>query len=354
MFKTLLYSIFPSFKSPEVQPNFEYFEHTKNDGSIVEQSNANYTVNKTIVNNANEVSSALFLSFLFGESTDKVVEDQLSCFVSNKIEFLLKKQSSKLIDALPVMPATIALLINELKSEEFNTDILISSINSEPSIATEVIKLANSAKYKRGEKEVTDLKAAFMSMGKQGLLEGVIYHYINDFKPVASVYYRQFGEKIWQHCHQTAEYTQALTIRLGHPELSATAYFLGLIVNLGHMIIFQLMTDAFSCIDPNSSPNSEGFKRLINLYSIKLTYTIAKTWQLPEVILQAIAIQAQTENCHQLTKYKERQPLAIACYEANKLSELVSLKNVNLIDSDALDEALSKNPLVEEMTSLIE
>ncbi len=39
-------------------------------------------------------------------------------------------------------------------------------------------------------------------------------------------------------------------------------------------------------------PNSLALKRLINSYSIRLTYTIAKFWELPESVLAAIGYQS--------------------------------------------------------------
>ncbi|WP_186170965.1 HDOD domain-containing protein [Vibrio chagasii] len=264
-----------------------------------------------------------FLDYLFGESRLRTESDPFSDFVACQIERLIRSPKA-LLNELPVMPASVTTLMGELQGDEFDVEALLRVIEREPSMAADVIKLANSAYYKRSEKQVTDLKTAFLNMGSQGLVEGVVNSYMKNFTPGNNIYWRHFGEKIWNHSIQTASFSKELMKESPSQEDQASAYFIGLIRNLGKMIIFQMMVEAFKHVDPSVPPNSFALKRLINSYSIRLTYTIAKFWEMPESVLTVIGYQESSR--YQCT------PLGQAVFEANYLSELKYLLEEQVID----------------------
>ena len=264
-----------------------------------------------------------FLDYLFGESRLRTESDPFSDFVACQIERLIRSPKA-LLNELPVMPASVTTLMGELQGDEFDVEALLRVIEREPSMAADVIKLANSAYYKRSEKQVTDLKTAFLNMGSQGLVEGVVNSYMKNFTPGNNIYWRHFGEKIWNHSIQTASFSKELMKESPSQEDQASAYFIGLIRNLGKMIIFQMMVEAFKHVDPSVPPNSFALKRLINSYSIRLTYTIAKFWEMPESVLTVIGYQESSR--YQCT------PLGQTVFEANYLSELKYLLEEQVID----------------------
>lgn len=331
--------------SANEKPNFEYFEQTKNQDEK-EQEKALTKLNQTLAKSDSlekvEDIHTQFSNYLFGESSNADEENALSRYVAKEIELLLTQKASLILKSLPVMPNTVVMLIKELESAEFDTNILIDAVKREPSMAADVIKLANSAKFRRGDKDITDLKSAFMVMGSKGLLEGVIYSYLSNFTPTANVYFKQFGDKIWHHSQQCADLTQSLIVANGKFDLAATAYFVGLIRNIGQMIIFQLMVDAFSYVDPASSPSSKAFKQLIQTYSLKLTYTIAKAWQLPDFIIRSLKFQVSAEQSQQLAMHRDKDPLALISFEANMVSELICLQENKMVDEDYVNKELSK------------
>ncbi|UTT86423.1 HDOD domain-containing protein [Vibrio pelagius] len=319
MFKSVLQALFPSPKGQPLKTSQDTVNHVRNQ-SQQQLAPSQHTLRADKPLSPHEAD---FLNYLFGESRLNTESDPFSDFVAARIEKLILSPKA-LLNELPVMPASITTLMSEMKRDDFNVTTLLSVIDKEPSMAADMIKLANSARYRRSEKEVTDLKSAFMNMGSQGLIEGVINTYLKEFSPTLNIYWRQFGEKIWDHSLQTACYSRELLTNSTSKEDESTAYFVGLIRNLGKMIIFQVMVEAFHHVDPSVPPNSTAFKRLINCYSIKLTYTLAKFWELPEPVLLAIAYQESQKFA--------ATPLAIAVREANYLSELQSLLRSKIID----------------------
>lgn len=98
----------------------------------------------------------------------------------------------------------------QLQNDELNVDALLEVIESEAGIAADVITLANSPRYKRSEKSITDFKAAFMNISAKGMIEGVIESYIKEFTPSFNIYWRHLGQNIWSHRVQTAEFAKVL------------------------------------------------------------------------------------------------------------------------------------------------
>ena len=332
MFKRVLQALFSPFVDSKNKPSAEPVQKEQQQTVATDSVQSSIFVppssaqpSSLIVDKAISLHDGEFLDYLFGESRLRTEPDPFSDFVACQIERLIRSPKA-LLNELPVMPASVTTLMAELQSDEFDVEALLKVIEREPSMAADVIKLANSAFYKRGEKQVTDLKAAFLNMGSQGLVEGVVNSYIKNFTPGNNIYWRHFGEKIWNHSVQTASFSKELMKGSSSQEEQAAAYFVGLIRNLGKMIIFQMMVEAFKHVDPSVPPNSLALKRLMNSYSIRLTYTIAKFWELPESVLTAIGYQESS-------RY-ECTPLGQAVFEANYLSELQYLLEAKMITAE--------------------
>lgn len=314
MFKKLLKALF-SLKTKNT-PDLDYFERTRNstDSKVSPQTidftqSAAKTSSGITIKPINQHDGD-FHHYLFGKSETQNAIDPFSVFVSSKIELLLLSPKT-LLDQLPVLPSTVTSLLGQINNDDFELNKILMLIEQEPSMAADVIKTANSAFYKRSEKQVTDLKTAFMSLGSQGLFESVLISYTKKLSPSSNIYFKQFGEKIWQHSLKTAVYSKEIYKNLSNDD-GSTAYFVGLIRNLGKMVIFQIMIEAF--------------KNLISTFATRLTYTIAKHWQLPDDIINAIAKQTKVKSATCL--------IAQSVYEANVISELEHIFEADIIDEN--------------------
>jgi len=322
MFKALLELIFPSLKN-ETNPNFFAFEDGRNKKTEAKEARPT-----TVPSNqaaplltAMEKQQKGFYDYLFGENPATREHDELSKHIEAKILHLFK-QPDKLTSSLPVLPSSLAKVIETINDDDFDTQELVSLIRNEPVIAAKVIELANSTYYRRGEKEVTDLKSAFMNLGSQGLVEGVINGFVSKFTPQSNVYFRQFGHNIWGHSLATGVIARSIAEETGNSQLKAEAYLVGLICNLGDMIIFHLLIESFAHVHPDAQPNSFAFKSVMMKYSKKLTVHIAKHWKLPRRIIEALVVQYKTDNISILRNQYKVRPVAALVFEANVLSEL--------------------------------
>jgi HD-like signal output (HDOD) protein len=342
MFKSLIKVIFPSVSSGEIAPNFEYFQQTKlnpldedeRTNVITHPRNQSENINDENIKKNNY--EKLFYDLLFGEETQlcSLSVDPLSEYIASQINDLLLRPQN-LMSELPIMPASVNAVLTALNNNNFNLKDIITIIEKEPIMAADTIKLANSAKYRRSKEPVINLKSAFMNMGSQGLMEGVIYVFIDNFTPKNSPYFKHFGDKIWQHSLQTAIISKALAENNSDIDSPDVAYLIGLLRNLGGMIIFDLMVEAFNHVDPCATPSSKTFKVLIAKHAISLTLAIVSKWNLPPLIIETIN--------QQNNKFIKKSPLSELIEQANFISELQSLYQYKKVNQQEYKLACEEN-----------
>ncbi|MFQ3277929.1 MAG: HD-like signal output (HDOD) protein, partial [Colwellia sp.] len=328
MFKTILKHLFPSIKGKK-QANYLYFEKDKEPVEEIQQqtfeeSKSAGPAKPLRLVSIEETHRQDFYDFLFGQSSATAQHDELSYYVADKIEAVLRTPNT-IIEVMPVLPASLSQVIDQLTDDNFDTQELLYLIQQEPAIAAKVIELSNSAFYNRTGKEISDLKSAFMLLGSNGLIEGVINGFVSKLTPQSQIYFKQYGNKIWHHSLTTGVISKALINKSSYKDEAAQGYLIGLICNLGDMIIYQLLMEAFSFIHPDHQPNSYAFKELIQKKSKKLTYHIAKHWQFPQSILDALALQVKLTHVSMLPAVFSKRPMACYVYEGNIISELIMM-----------------------------
>jgi HD-like signal output (HDOD) protein len=323
MFIKLIKKLCPSL-SDKTEANVFYFEETRKAALAAEE---NSPENKPLANDPimmmtdQQRDMLAFYDVLFGQSSNNQQPDALSEYVASKLEGVIAKPAA-LLKSLPILPASLTQVLEAISSDDFDVDTLVDLIEHEPVIAAKVIELANSSLYKRGSKAVTDLKSAFMGLGRDGLVEGVINGFVSKMTPQAKVYFRQYGDKIWHHSFCTGLISKKLIAASAEKEHAAEGYLIGLIANLGDMLIYQLMTDAFSVVHPDSQPDSWAFKNLMVTHSRRLTCLMAKYWNFPEDIIKALLVQTKLTKSAMLAQGFKQYPIASYVFEANLLSEL--------------------------------
>lgn len=343
MFKSLVKLIFPSSTQSD-QPNYYYFEELQKSAAEAEETKVAPVKRNTTLppKTFEQQHEHEFYDFLFGQSPSTVEHDELSLFIETKISELIQNPQD-ILKSLPVLPLSLTKIIDNLNADEFNTDSIISLINKEPIIAAKVVELANSPYYKRGDKEVVEIKSAFMTLGANGLMEGVINGFISNLLPKNQIYFQNYGNRIWQHSLSTGVIAKTLIKQSDLKQDASQAYLIGLICNLGDMIIFQLMMEAFSVVHPDSQPNSYAFKQVMQRHSKRITYHIAKYWQFPTSLLDALVVQTKITSTPKLEQIFDKRPMACFIYEANIISELVMQADQRKSkDSDAKDELKNK------------
>ncbi|MDU0355929.1 HDOD domain-containing protein [Paraglaciecola aquimarina] len=256
----------------------------------------------------------LFYDYLLGPSQASITLNPIEQYILTRVNHALKSPQSVLTH-FPVLPQSVIALTNLLNDPDFNLDAFIKVVEKEPSIATELMKKANSPAYKRGNKDITNLQQAFMFMGANDIKEYVLNRFIKQLCQQKPIYFKTFGEKIWLHSQDVATVSKALAAKRN--ENADAAYTIGLMHDLGKVVIFQFMVEAFKTINPDFKQDSLVFKKFLSEKSMRLSVELMKIWNMPSLIVNAV--QGQIEDLENLDQL---EPAIATLFEANLISEM--------------------------------
>jgi HD-like signal output (HDOD) protein len=256
----------------------------------------------------------LFYDYLLGRSQTSTTLNPIEQYILARVNQALKSPESVLTH-FPVLPQSVIVLTNLLNDPDFDLQSFIKVVEQEPSIATELMKKANSPAYKRGDKDITNLQQAFMFMGANDIKEFVLNRFIKNLCQQKPIYFKTFGEKIWLHSQDVACVAKALA---GQRKQNAdAAYTIGLMHDLGKVVIFQFMVEAFKMVDPDFKQDSLVFKKFLSEKSMLLSIELMKIWNMPSLIIDVV--QGQVSDFSHLD---ELEPMAAILFEANLISEI--------------------------------
>lgn len=284
-----------------------------------------------------ERSEWLFYDFLLGPSSSTDTISELEKNILIRVNTVLANPNEAL-KAFPNLPDTIIKLMDMLKSDHFDLDAFCVVLEKDPAIASRLVTIANSAKYKApSSKEITDIRQAFMAIGSQGVRQHVLQGFVRNLTRLSPIYFKVFGERIWQHSDDTAHICRYLATQRGLDQ--ETAFLIGLVHDLGKILVFKLMVDAFKATHPDEQLESLVMKKLLQDKSMALSYAIAQKWSLPKVVRDAINDLAKQG------KQSASTEMGRLLIEANFISECSLAREYELYTSAEFDAAIAKiNP----------
>lgn len=279
--------------------------------------------------------STIFYDIMFGDINANIPMSKLETKVLEKVSAILNNPTS-LSTHIPTLPAMLVRLLNAIDNPDSSVQSFVEIIEQDPAFALAVLKTANSALYHRGEKEIVSLNRAITFLGLTGLLQIATTLLMAKVIPSKPIYYAMFGKQIWLHSVQCATLCELLASK--QDENAFDAYFLGLIHDLGKVIIFDCLSKALA-EEISSLPGTTIFKKLMTKMSVNISYLISIEWKLPKIYCEALE-QQQT---------KPTSTLAVLLYNANQLGELYLMVNKGVISNAECKKMITKKAIDEDI-----
>lgn len=276
----------------------------------------------------NQISSA-FYDAMFGPEQATSEINTIEQKALQNVRSILNNPE-KLANQIPPLPTVLLELLETLKDEHAQFTDIAQVIEKDPSLSIEVLKVANSSLYYTGNGEITTLQKAVSLLGVSGVASISSTILVSKVRPTAPIYYKIFGRQIWIHSMQCAFLCRELANR--EKQDSFDAYFLGLVHDVGKIIIFNCLCEALRTEAPDCSPGTRGFKKLMTEMSADISFFIAQEWELPKIYCDAL----------QAHRNVLSSPLATTLYKANLLSETNLLIQKKGLDEKIMDNLLAK------------
>ncbi len=243
-------------------------------------------------------------------------------FIIDKLNTMLQGHIPD--SAVPRLPDIAMALLKELANTNISSEAILSYINRDPALASEVLNLSNSALFRDNSREpIVNLEKALVLLGLNNLKAIVSSALMKRLMNIAPIYFRMFGQHLWQHSLDCGHACRALSkyYALGDEN---NAYLVGLMHDVGKLAIFGLLTKALGQhLDYN--PRGSVFSAIVRDHSHVLSVIIVRKWGLPAFLIMALNEQDDTYASNERSEY------GFILSQANMLAEFKTIaeKTVN-------------------------
>lgn len=194
---------------------------------------------------------------------------------------LIQEHLQKDLQDLPVFNSVAVKLQQMLARREFRIDDIIEMISEDQSLASQVLRVANSSYYS-GLSSITTIKDATVRLGAQEVANMVMmasqyemYHSENEFLNSSM-------QKLWSHSLACATGAKWLAKKTGYVNLAAESFMGGLLHDIGQLALLKVL-DKIHRAKESMVPFSDTLisEILIRMHEV-VGYQLMKSWSLPE------------------------------------------------------------------------
>lgn len=277
-----------------------------------------------------------FLHALLGSSGD---EQTLSVPQQLVMQVVEKRLRSPKVEQLPRLPAVIPKLLRAIRDPDASKREWGEIIRKDPALATAVLRLANSVYYNHGQGRITSIERAVATLGAEGLRSVLTAAVMQPLIQVKSPLYANFGRQLWEHSLHCGICAELLAERNEQDRFKG--YLLGLLHDLGAIVIFHELVQAFREHAGVTEPSPAAFVPLLQSHAMAMSCMIATHWELPGDLLEALREQEAGS--------PPSTVLGQLLGEANTVAELYFLVRTDRLPRDSAEQWLRQRCLPVEL-----
>ncbi|NTV12723.1 MAG: HDOD domain-containing protein [Desulfobulbaceae bacterium] len=180
---------------------------------------------------------------------------------------------------LPVFSDIAIKIRNMMSSENFEIQEVVRVISSDQSLASEVLRVANSPFY-AGLTKIATLREAAVRMGAKQLADLVMVASERNNYRASDKEVQALLNKLWRHAVGVALASQWLAKKLGYADRLNEALLGGLIHDIGKLAVLKVV-DQLKVKEGLSFP-VEFVMEVVNSVHAQQGYKLAQRWRLPD------------------------------------------------------------------------
>ena len=188
---------------------------------------------------------------------------------------------------LPRRPQMLPQLLGALNDPDASGRDIAGIIARDPALAANLLKLANSALYRRHAAAIESLDRAVAVVGVEGLRHLVAVALMQPVMRTESGVFGRLPHLIWDHTQHTAVIAAGLARASGREQVFV-AQLAALQQGLGAIVVVRALRDA--CADAGGAlPDAPSLQRLLQHWSPRMGGAIARAWGLSAPVIEALA-----------------------------------------------------------------
>jgi len=231
----------------------------------------------------------------------------------------------------PRRPMLLPRLIQAMRDDDVSRRELARIISTDPVLAGNLVRLANSPVYRHSDAAIESLDRAVAVLGTEGMRSLTTAALLQPVFRISGRHFARFGEITWQHTFLSASAAEAHAAVVEDSDPFA-AQLLALIMGLGTIVVFRVASDAF--LERHQVPVAGTIAGLIDAELVPVARQIAASWELSERMDIALADQAAAPGA-------DLSSLGRSLQFGRFAGALAMLRARALIDDEAVKAALA-------------
>ena len=254
----------------------------------------------------------------------------------------LSEEVVKEIDSIPPIPAHIRKIMQMVEDENLNLKDLDSVIRKDPGLTIDILKMVNSASYRRINK-IERVDVAISILGLKGI--NYLLQSYGVLKALENKYDKRIQEEIWGHCHRVANIAVELCKIYNLQDLENHAYICALLHDIGKIVVLSLHQNTIRKVQEYCKNNGWHKNTLDCLLSGTNSFLIgekmAEKWDLSPELSYVISHQIEPFNCDD-----DKIMLVKIVYLANVIDNILTDGDEDLEYKDSILEDFGLNDSV--------
>lgn len=211
-----------------------------------------------------------------------------------KVQHIIQK-----IEELPPMPDVVVRLLEASRDPQGSMREMVELIRLDPALTGKVLKLCNSSYYGL-PRQINTLNEALVYIGTDTLVNFILAGCLSSYYKQAQTGYGLERGELWRHSVGCAIASQRISQVENDPATKNLAFTAGLLHDIGKIVLDEFVGEAKDEIDNVASMRDLSFeeaeKEVLGFSQTEIGYTLAKHWNLPQALLEAIRFHQHPEN----------------------------------------------------------
>ena len=211
---------------------------------------------------------------------------------------LIEEHAAKSGFQLPVFDQLAMELMRIIRGDDASADLIASKINQDPGLASEVLRISNTA-YFAGRSPVTTVKDSIIRLGLKKIINLVMLSSQQNAYQNSAPNYAGLMSVMWKHTNVCSFSCEWVAMNCGHRKLAAEAFMAGLLHDVGKLamltVIDQLATEGKI---PEVLPEDEVLE-LVEDDHARFGAELLQHWHIPQIYQDAASYHHSEDYDHE-------------------------------------------------------
>ncbi|MDD2273636.1 MAG: HDOD domain-containing protein [Desulfuromonadaceae bacterium] len=194
---------------------------------------------------------------------------------------LIKEHLQGDLQGLPVFNSVAVKLQQMLVRRDFKMEEVIEMISEDQSLASQVLRVANSSYY-AGLSSIATIKDAIVRLGAQEVANMVMMASQYELYRSENEFLNSSMQKLWIHSLACATGAKWLAKKASYTNLATESFMGGLLHDIGQLALLKVLDDIHRNKETKAAFSETLIKEILERMHEEVGYNLLKSWSLPE------------------------------------------------------------------------